>query len=224
MLEREYSADDYSGVKSGMSDQKIRVYLVEDHTIVRAGLVALMETATDLEVVGEAADGRTAIAEIAAVRPDVVLCDLALPGLSGLDVIRRVVTGEAGPKVVVLTMHHDHVWVQRALEAGASGYVLKGSGVQDVLNAVRTVATGDQFLSPRAHLESQIEPLSPREREVLTLLAEGHTSREIGDVLEISSRTAEHHRARIMRKLRINDVAGLVRYAIRNGLVDENLK
>ena len=207
-----------------MTDKKTRVYLVEDHTIVRAGLVALLQTAADLEVIGEAADGRTAVAEIEELKPDVVLCDLALPGLSGLDVIQRVVKESGGPRVIVLTMHHDHVWVQRAVEAGASGYVLKGSGVQDVLNAVRAVASGEEFLSPRAQLESQVEPLSPREREVLTLLAEGHTSREIGDILEISSRTAEHHRARIMRKLGINDVAGLVRYAIRNGLVDENLK
>lgn len=207
-----------------MGDARIRVYLVEDHTVVREGLVALLETTDDLVVVGQASDGRTAVADIETIQPDVVLCDLSLPGLSGLDVIGRVVTHEDSPKVVVLTMHHDHVWVQRALDAGASGYVLKGSGVKDVLKAIRTVASGEEFLSPSAKLEAQVDPLSQREREVLTLLAEGHTSREIGGILDISSRTAEHHRARLMRKLRINDVPGLVRYAIRNGLVDENLK
>ena len=121
-------------------------------------------------------------------------------------------------------MYHDHAWVQRAVDAGAAGYVLKGAGVKDVLKAIRTVAGGDTFLSPSSRLAAQVDPLSGREIEVLTLLAEGHTSREIGSLLNISSRTAEHHRSRIMKKLSINDVAGLVRYAIRTGLVDQNLK
>ena len=121
-------------------------------------------------------------------------------------------------------MYHDHAYVQTALEAGAVGYVLKGSGVKDVLQAVRAAADGRTFLSPSTRMSASIQPLSDREKEVLTLLAEGHTSREIGETLDISSRTAEHHRARIMRKLKINDIPGLVRYAIRNGLVDQNLK
>jgi DNA-binding NarL/FixJ family response regulator len=197
---------------------------VEDHTIVREGLVALLETADDLKVVGQAADGRTALEEITRIKPDVVLCDLALPSLGGLEVIKRVRDAGVRSQFVVLTMYHDHAWVQRAVDAGAAGYVLKGAGVKDVVKAIRTVAQGDTFLSPSSRLAAQVEPLSGREVEVLTLLAEGHTSREIGSLLTISSRTAEHHRSRIMKKLNINDVAGLVRYAIRTGLVDQNLK
>ena len=201
-----------------------RVYLVEDHTIVRQGLEALLETTDDLVVVGQAGDGRTALAEIPSLKPQVVLCDLALPGLSGLEVIKRLGEDEDSPRVVVLSMYHDQVWVQRALDAGASGYVLKGSGVKDVLDALRSVASGESFLSAGAARVARSEPLTPRETEVLTLLAEGHTSREIGQTLGISARTAEHHRAKVMLKLGINDVAGLTRYAIRSGLVDQNLK
>ncbi len=204
--------------------KRIRVYLVEDHTIVRQGLEALLETTDDLVVVGQAGDGRTALVEIPEMQPDVVLCDLALPGLSGLEVIKRLTADDGSPRIVVLSMYHDQIWVKRALDAGASGYVLKGSGVKDVLNALRVVASGESFLSSGAARAARAEPLTPRETDVLTLLAEGHTSREIGHTLGISARTAEHHRARIMLKLGINDVAGLTRYAIRSGLVDQNLK
>lgn len=206
------------------AESPIRVYIAEDHTIVRQGLVALLEADGDLKVVGEAGDGRTAVEEVTALLPDVLLCDLAMPGLSGLEVIKRVMTLSRVPRVVVLSMYHDHEWVQRAMEAGASGYLLKGAGVKDLVKAVRAVAAGETFLSPGAQRAAEVEALTDREREVLTLLAEGHTSKEIGQTLGISPRTAEHHRARVMTKLSINDVAGLVRYAIRVGLVDQNLK
>lgn len=202
----------------------IRVFVVEDHTIVRQGLVALLQTAGDVEVVGQVGDGRAALTAIAEARPDVVLCDLALPGLSGLEVIKRLEQQADAPRVVVLSMYHDAVWVQRALDAGAKGYLLKGSGVADVLKAVRAVAAGESFLSAGARRSANSDPLTAREREVLTLIAQGHTSKEVGGILSISPRTAEHHRARIMNKLSIGDVAGLTRYAIRTGLVDENLR
>lgn len=202
----------------------IRVFVVEDHTIVRQGLIALMETADDFEVVGETGDGRAALEMIPDAKPDVVLCDLALPGLSGLEIIKRLHEGDDPPRVVVLSMYHDPVWVQRATDAGASGYLLKGSGVRDVLDAVRAVAAGEDYLSPGAKRAADADPLTNREREVLTLIAQGHTSKEMGGILGISPRTAEHHRARIMSKLGIGDVAGLTRYAIRTGLVDENLR
>ncbi len=206
------------------TESPIRVFVVEDHTIVRQGLVALLETADDLHVIGEAGDGRSALEKILELRPDVVLCDLAMPGLSGLEVIKRLQDEETPPRVVVLSMYHDPVWVKRALDAGANGYLLKGSGVKDVLDAVRAVAAGEDYLSPGAQRSADADPLTGREREVLTLIAQGHTSKEIGAILGISPRTAEHHRARIMNKLRIGDVAGLTRYAIRTGLVDENLR
>ena len=202
----------------------IRVLLMEDHTIVRQGLVALLSTADDIEVVGQVGDGRTGLAEAQRLHPDVMVCDLSVPGLSGLEVITRLHQGDNPPKCLVLSMYHDHVWVQKALNAGAIGYLLKGTGVQDLVKAIREVAKGNQFLSPSAQRASQTEPLSAREREVLTLLAEGHTSKEIGAILDISRRTAEHHRARLMDKLGIHDVPGLTRYAIRNGFVDQNLK
>jgi len=203
---------------------KIRVFVVEDHTIVRQGLIALLESCEDLLLVGEEGDGRRALAAIPEAQPDVVLCDLALPGLSGLEILQRLQELESPPKVLILSMYHDPVWVQRAVEAGAKGYLLKGAGVQDVTKAIRAVAAGETFLSPGAQRSIHASPLSPREREILTLLASGHTSKEMGGILGISPRTAEHHRARLMSKLNINDVAGLTRYAIRNGFVDQNLR
>lgn len=202
----------------------IRVYVIEDHTIVRQGLVALLTSAGDIEVVGEAGDGRSGLAGVLELKPDVLVTDLALPGLGGLEVIKRVHDADDAPKCIALSMYHDHVWVQRALDAGAKGYLLKGSGVQDLVKAIRAVAEGEEFLSPGARRAANTEALSGREREVLTLLAEGHTSKEIGGILGISRRTAEHHRARLMDKLGIHDVPGLTRYAIRQGMVDQNLK
>lgn len=202
----------------------IRVFLLEDHTIVRQGLVALLDTAEDVEVVGQAGDGRRALDEILELDPDVLVSDIAVPGLSGLEVVKRLRDAGCLARVVMLSMYHDPEWVKRALDAGANGYLVKGTGVRDLLKAVRTVAAGETFLSPGATRAARTEELTGREREVLTLLAEGHTSKEIGGVLGISSRTVEHHRARLMTKLGINDVAGLTRYAVRTGLVDLNLK
>lgn len=204
--------------------QKIRVVLIEDHTIVRQGIAALLSTAPDVEVVGEAGDGRAGLDVVERLKPDVVLCDLALPGLGGLEVMRQLNERPEPPACLVLSMYHDSVWVQRAIDAGARGYVLKGSAVKDLVLAIRIVAAGGQYLSPGAKRAAETEELSPREREVLTLLAEGHTSKEIGSILGISPRTAEHHRARVMEKLQIHDIPGLTRYAIRVGLVDQNLK
>ena len=202
----------------------IRVYLLEDHTIVRQGLVSLLNTADDIEVIGESGDGRRALEEIQELKPDVLMSDIAVPGLSGLEVVKRLRDAGSTVRIVMLSMYHDPEWVKRAMDAGANGYLVKGTGVRDLLNAVRTVADGETFLSPSATRAARTEELTGREREVLTLLAEGHTSKEIGGVLGISSRTVEHHRARLMTKLGINDVAGLTRYAVRTGLVDLNLK
>lgn len=202
----------------------IRVFLLEDHTIVRQGLVSLLDTADDIEVIGQSGDGRRALEEVLELKPDVLVSDIAVPGLSGLEVVKRLRDGGSTVRIVMLSMYHDPEWVKRAMDAGANGYLVKGTGVRDLLKAVRTVASGETFLSPSATRASRTEELTSREREVLTLLAEGHTSKEIGGVLGISSRTVEHHRARLMTKLGINDVAGLTRYAVRTGLVDLNLK
>lgn len=201
---------------------KVRVLIIEDHTIVRQGLLALLSTAPDLEVVGQAADGLSALEELERLKPDVALCDLGLPGLGGLEVIERA--RDSGVRLIVLSMYHDALWVQRAEAAGASGYLIKGAGLSELIEAIRRVMRGEQAFSQVAQAALYQPELSAREREVLCLVAQGHTSREISGLLEISPRTVEHHRSKLMEKLNIYDVAGLTRYAIRVGLIDSNLR
>jgi DNA-binding NarL/FixJ family response regulator len=205
-----------------LSSKTIKVLIIEDHTIVRQGLIALLNTAEDIEIVADLGDGLSAVHFLENHQLDIMLCDLALPGLGGIDVIQRA--SDLGVKPIALSMHHDAIWVKRAMEAGAWGYLLKGSGIKDLITAIRSVANGNRFLSPSAKSAVSEIHLSTREREVLTLVAQGHTSKEISGLLQISTRTVEHHRANIMDKLKINDVAGLTRYAIRHGLVDPHLK
>lgn len=198
----------------------IKTLVVEDHTIVRQGIIALLNTTDDIKVVDDLADGLKAIEFIEQNidEVDLLLCDLALPGLGGIEVIERA--SKLRVNCIALSMHHDAIWVQRALSAGALGYVLKGADVSDLIGAIREVSTGERYLSPSLKFAVNDELLTTREREVLTFVAQGHTSKEISSILKISSRTVEHHRANLMNKLRINDIAGLTRYAIRTGLVD----
>ena len=202
----------------------IQVLIVEDHTIVRQGLIALLSTAQEIKVVNDIADGLSAIDYLQTHTHsiDVLVCDLALPGLSGIEVIERASALDI--KCIALSMHHDPIWVQRALSAGASGYLLKGSGVHDLIHSIKVIYEGELFLSPSIRAAAESQTLTTREREVLTFVAQGHTSKEISGLLKISSRTVEHHRARLMSKLKINDIAGLTRYAIRQGLVDPHAK
>ena len=200
----------------------IRVVVVEDHTIVRQGLVALLSTSSNIDVVADIGDGLTALDLLTTHQPDILLCDLALPGMGGIELIERATS--LNIRSIALSMHHDAVWVSRATEAGAWGYLVKGSGVQDVIAAIHSVYAGERFLSASAQLATSRPELTSREREVLTLVAQGHTSKEISAMLDISPRTVEHHRANLMDKLGIGDIAGLTRYAIRQGFVDANLK
>lgn len=200
----------------------MRVLIVEDHTIVRQGLLALLSAAPGLEVVGQAADGLSALELIEALSPDVTLCDLGLPGLGGLELIERA--QRFTTRCLVLSMYHDAIWVQRAMRAGAAGYLVKGAGLQDLIEAIKRVAQGEQLLSPLARAAAEQPELTAREREVLSLVAQGHTSKEVSALIKISPRTVEHHRAKLMEKLRIYDVAGLTRYAIRVGLIDPQLR
>ena len=215
---------------SPASPSLIRVFVVEDHTIVRQGLIALLQASGGVEVVGEASNGLTALERLLAFEeeatqtPHVVLCDLGLPGLGGLEVIERALAQGCSARFVALSMYHDAVWVQRALTAGASAYLVKGSGVQDLVAAISAVSQGQTWLSHSVQGSAEQSALTPREREVLTFVAQGHTSKEISALLNISSRTVEHHRARLMEKLSIFDVAGLTRYAVRVGLIDAHLK
>jgi DNA-binding NarL/FixJ family response regulator len=214
------------------SDQgKTRVVLVDDHQLVREGLRALLSGQDDIEVVGEAADGHAALAVVAELAPQVVILDASLPGLDGVETLRRLRAEHHELLVLMLSMHDDPLTVDRALRAGARGYVLKGAGVEAVCQAIRAARRGDLYLSPgisdyvvKGYLragEDGVDPLSPREREVLMLIAEGFTGREIAARLGLKPKTVENHRGRLMEKLDIHTTAGLVRHALRVGLVSD---
>lgn len=205
-----------------------RIVLVEDHQVVREGLRALLSAQADLEVVGEAADGEQALTVIRALQPEVVVLDASLPRVSGIDALTTLRAELPEVLFVMLSMHDDPLTVDRALRAGARAYVLKGAGIETVCAAIRAVRRGEVYLSPgvseyvlQGYLrESDPDPLSPREREVLTLIAEGHTGREIAERLGLRPKTIENHRARLMEKLGLRSTAALVRYAVREGLVE----
>lgn len=215
-----------------MSDDLIRVLLVDDHTVLRAGLKALLDVEEDIRVVGEAASGEDAIERARAVKPDVVVMDLSMPGIGGLEATK--VIAEAGiSKVVVLTMHPEEDYLLPVLEAGGSGYVKKTSAELDLVAAIRTAAKDEVFLYPsaakmllqgfRAKVEERednpVDKLSDREREVLAMTAEGYSSTEIGEKLFISPKTVDTYRSRIMQKLELHHRSELVRFALSTGLL-----
>lgn len=209
----------------------IRVLIVDDHAVVRAGLRLLLEAEDDLEPVGEAGSARDAVFEARAARPDVILLDVVMPDGSGLEAVPKLLHENPETKVLMLSMEDDPQYVRQAFAAGASGYVLKEAADTEVVAAIREVARGGRYVHPAlgARLVSaeteerrraEADPLSDREREVLRLLALGHTNQEIAKQLYISVRTAETHRAHIMRKLRLSSRAELVRYALAQRLLE----
>ena len=209
-----------------------RVVVVDDHAVVRAGLRRVLEAEPDIEVVGEAGTARDAILETRAAKPDVILLDVVMPGESGIDALPKLQKEAPAAKVLVLSMQDDPRYVREAFAAGASGYVLKEAADSEVVAAVREVAAGNRYLHPalgarlisaeeEERAATEADPLSDREREVLRLLALGHTNQEIAEMLYISVRTAETHRSHIMQKLRLKTRAELVRYALANGLLAE---
>jgi two-component system response regulator NreC len=209
-----------------------RVLIVDDHAVVRAGLKLLLEAEDDLEAVGEAGSARDGIFEARSLKPDVVLLDLVMPDQSGLEIIQQLLHENDDGKVLVLSMQDEPRYVREAFEAGASGYVLKEAADTEVVAAIREVAKGGRYVNPElgARLiaaeseerkRADEDPLSEREREVLRLLALGHTNQEIAEQLYISVRTAETHRAHIMQKLRLSSRAELVRFALDQGLLAE---
>ena len=211
----------------------IRVILVDDHAVVRSGLRRVLEAGSDIEVVGEASNVRDAVFEVRAHKPDVIVMDVVMPGASGIEGTPLVLHEAPDAKVLVLSMQDDPRYVREAFAQGASGYVLKEAADTEVVEAVRQVAGGQQYLHPalgarlleseaRQRDEADSDPLSEREREVLRLLALGHTNQEIAKLLYISVRTAESHRAHIMQKLRLGTRAELVRYALAHGLLEED--
>jgi DNA-binding NarL/FixJ family response regulator len=214
---------------------KIRVLLAEDHTIVRKGLRALLDDETDIEVVGEAEDGRETVRQVERVCPDVVLMDITMPLLNGVEATRQIKSQHPEVQVLGLTRHENEEYIYQLLRAGASGYVVKQAAPAELVEAIRAVFEGDTYLSPSINpsmVEEYIrqakamvksgpdERLTPREREVLQLVAEGRTNREIAQVLSISIKTVEHHRANLMSKLDLYSAAELTQYAIRTGVID----
>jgi DNA-binding NarL/FixJ family response regulator len=210
--------------------KRTRILLADDHAVVRQGFKMILSAQTDMEIVGEAANGREAVELAEKLRPDVVVMDVAMPELNGIEATRRLVAENPHTRVIALSMHKDSVYVREILRAGARGYLLKDSGAGDLVTAIRAVAGGESYLSPavsnavlddyRRHVTNPIDLLSSREREVLQMLAEGKTNKEIAVVLNLSVYTVDAHRGRIMEKLNLHSINELVRFAVRNGLID----
>jgi two-component system response regulator NreC len=209
----------------------IRILIVDDHAVVRAGLRRVLDAETDIETVGEAPNAERAVFEALESNPDVVLMDVVMPGKTGIEGMPALLQALPDVKVLMLSMQDDPQYVREAFEAGASGYVLKEAADTDVVDAVRAVASGERYVHPalgarliaaesEERKRADSDPLSEREREVLRLLALGHTNQEIAALLYISVRTAETHRAHIMQKLGLSSRAELVRYALDHGLVE----
>lgn len=212
--------------------KSIRVLLADDHALVRAGIRSLLEQAGHVEVVAEASDGHQAVELVRAHHPDVVLMDVSMPRLNGLEAARRVIEEHPDVRVLMLSVDPSEEYVWQALHAGASGYLLKDAGVAELELAVLAVARGETYLSPavskhviEAYLQlsggepHMLDRLTSRQREVLQLIAEGHTTKKIAALLNVSEKTVGTHRMQLMKRLDIHDIAGLVRYAIRVGLV-----
>jgi len=213
----------------------IHVILADDHTLVRAGIRALLEKLPDVKVIGEAGDGREVLNLVKAQPPDVVLLDIAMPGLNGLEAAERLARDFPAVRVIILTMHDNEEYVRRALKAGAVGYLLKKSATAELGTALHQVLRGEIYLCREiaAHWhqkfslpglvgrKSSLEQLTGRQREVLQLIAEGQNTKGIGDILKVSPKTVEYHRMKLMDCLKLHDIPGLVRFALRVGLIPE---
>ena len=218
--------------------KRIKVLLVEDHTVVREGLRNLLELEDDIEVIGEAPEGRQGVELAKKLRPDVVLMDIAMPRLNGLEASRQILAALPASKVVILSAYSDEAYVTHTNESGARGFLLKHTSADNVCRAIREVQKGNTFFSPtiskRLKRQNKLDRngdakapaarLSPREVEVLQLIAEGCANKEMAQELKISTKTVEKHRQHIMEKLDVHDTAGLTRYAIRTGVIENGVR
>jgi two-component system response regulator NreC len=212
-----------------VSAKSVTILLADDHAIVRQGLKLILSAQADLEVVGEAANGREAVALAAQLRPDIVLMDVQMPELNGIEATKDMVAANPRIRILVLSMHKEAVYVREILRAGARGYILKDAIDTELLSAIRSVAAGDGYISPavsgalndkRQDSNDPVDLLSGREREVLLLIAEGKTNKEIATRLNLSVYTVDSHRGKIMEKLNLHSAGELVRFAMKRGLVD----
>ena len=214
--------------------RKTRILLADDHQLMRSGLRLVIEQQPDLTIVGEAADGREAVALAKSVRPDVAVMDISMPNLNGIEAAHQIIQSQPDIAVIVLSMHTDESYVLRALKAGAKGYLLKDSAEADLIAAVRAVARGKSFFSPavskvllddymrklkRSGAEDAYDLLTPREREILQLVAEGKSNKEVANLLNLSVYTVETHRSNIMQKLNLKGIPELTLYAVRKGII-----
>jgi two-component system response regulator NreC len=210
--------------------KKIRILLADDHAMVRQGFRMILSAQPDMEIVGEAGNGREAVELAEQLQPDLVVMDVAMPELNGIEATRRIAASSPRTRVLALSMYKDSVYVREILRAGARGFLLKDAIDHDLLAAVRAVASGEGYLSPavseavlsdyRRHVTDPLDLLSSREREVLQMIAEGKTNKDIASALKLSVYTVDAHRGRIMEKLNLHSVGELVRFAVRKGLVD----
>ena len=214
---------------------KIRVLVCDDHTILRDGIKLLLNSQPDMEVVGEAIDGREAVEQARALKPDVIIMDIAMPGLNGLEATKQIRRDDPNARVLVLTMYESDEYVSRMLEAGVLGYVLKKAAGSELVHAIRAIHQGEAFLYPSitkrlvedylrrvetGQERDSFNGLTEREREVLQLVAEGHPNRNIAEILNVSIRTVQNHRAHIMEKLGMHDRGELIKYAIQKGIIE----
>jgi DNA-binding NarL/FixJ family response regulator len=212
----------------------IRILLADDHTILRNGIRALLEDEPGMRVVGEAEDGRAAVALTCQLKPDVLIMDIAMPLLNGLEASRQIKQQCPGVKVLILTMHDNEEYIRQVLEAGAMGYILKDAAARELISAIRTVYRGEAVLSPAVtrlviedylrwggvRPQEEANGLSPREREVLQLIAEGYTNKQIAEILSISVKTVQAHRNNLMQKLDLHDRGELIKYAIQKKIIE----
>ncbi|MCX8109935.1 MAG: response regulator transcription factor [Syntrophorhabdaceae bacterium] len=212
---------------------KITVFIADDHAVLREGLKLLIESRGDIVVEGDADNGRDAVRQIKAIKPDIVIMDIAMPELDGIEATRQITEVSPSTRIIILSMHSSPEYIHRSIEAGATGYILKESAAAEIISAITTVVSGKRYLSKKiseqviddyfrqrrtGEKDSVLSQLSPREMEILKLVVEGKSSSEIANTIFISQKTVETYRSRIMQKLGINDITGLVKFAIRHGI------